>query len=634
MGITDIGSQSILWRFQTPLVGSALAQVNAGVLYEGIYHGLRASMAAGATINITAGTCLIFDSSSHGTAAAKLVKIVFGTNFTFNCNSVDKPRYVVARFTWVDATENYADIINTDTVQPYDLVICALEWSGSAVSAVDPDTRTDGFRSAFDKVVLNLMPKVNFSADRSLSIGPGVYAYGDKYITYDGGTVTLDPATDVLGRYDIVGLSSAGNPVVVKGVEGEGPPPLDQFLPVCRIHNRLGAGRLRQTDIFDMRPFLTFAGVLPASAIRVQPGVLSVIPENIGDLSSFLLWLDAAISSAPAVNAAKLGGAEKETELSGSTSTIPTSKAVRDYVDSSVSGLNTAVRTDLAAKGGSEISTLTTRVSYLLSKDVGKVAWFPFNPGDGWIRADGQIITSDTASVLVTKLKAVAGADVSHPFFHLDADKAKVPDLKDRYIKDSGVSGRKIGSAEAGGLVEHSHTVSVQNSNADTHTHGYEHTHNVNIASGGAHTHAVPLATHTHSVTVNHSHGLPNLNHRHHIPGQESIWGHGSTRNTNGNGAGLKTGEPEPGLNGLSTHAAGGTHTTGNGLPGNASSTATSAGSHTHTGSSNSQSKTTTDAATPQVHSHAATTANAGTKSKNDVDNVVLTAYIFAGKFL
>ena len=645
MGIQNTGAQTILWRFQTPLVGSDLAQVNAGVLYEGIYTGLVASHSSGAIISVTPGNCLIFDHASYGTASAKLVKVVFGTSFTFNCNTSTTPRYVVIRFTWEDALENYADIINTDTVEPYDLVLCTLEWNGSVISSVDSGSASKGFRVNFDAVINNLRPSVDFNGTRSVAIAPGKYVYGKTSIIYAGGTVSLDLSSHVNGRYDIVGLNSAGNVVVSKGTEGGSPPVLGDYLPVCQVFVRNGATKLRMVDIIDIRPYLTFSGVLPADAVTVNTVSAVNLPTNLGYIQDFIDWFDDSCWTTPTFNALALSGSQREEVLTSDDHTkIPTSGAVSAYVAAAVAAVNSDIRGDAVKVADTSWIDIVSKVSFVLSRNVGKVSWFPFYPGTGWLRANGQVINKSTYplyATLVDKLKEVAGDDAGHPFYDANVNQARLPDLRDRYAKDVGTSDRDIGSFQAGELREHNHTVTIQSSQMDSHTHTIAHTHSFpgnqkTEEGGGVIGRSVTVNAHSHLVNLSHIHKLQSLEHSHGVYGREGTRGSGGAQFLTDNHTTKNTTKALVGDYFTATleEVGGGLITTPRRSHSEGATGSVDLPTHDHVLPDTLGPKaggTSTGIANPSAHGHTGTIANAGTASQNDVDNVALMAYIFYG---
>jgi len=110
-----------------------------------------------------------------------------------------------------------------------------------------------------------------------------------------------------------------------------------------------------------------------------------------------------------------------------------------------------------------------------LSKyDRGEVASFIRKVRPGWIWCDGSTI-SDIANPeyaeLIVDLKAEAGADAGHPYYHLDADKAVLPDLRGATVRgvDAAANRDKDGVRKSGGY---------QADGNDPHVHTINHGHN------------------------------------------------------------------------------------------------------------------------------------------------------------
>jgi len=97
------------------------------------------------------------------------------------------------------------------------------------------------------------------------------------------------------------------------------------------------------------------------------------------------------------------------------------------------------------------------------ASNVGNVGWFVSSSVPRRILCDGSTISKTTNPEyveLVDMLKAEAGADTGHPFYHADSDKAKIPNLTSRFIRAMG-SGRKAGQFQADAFQSHTHTAPV-----------------------------------------------------------------------------------------------------------------------------------------------------------------------------
>jgi len=645
---TTPASQTVLFRFQTPLVGGDLAQVNAGVLYEGIYSGLIATSGGGAVINVSAGVCLIFDAASYGTPAAKMVKVAFGANFSYTMDSGLKHRYLVISFTWADSTTNYATVSDTDTPLASDIILCAVEWSGSVVSLVDTASATMGFRGKFDGVVNNLAPTADPLNSRTVKIAAGRFVYSHSSTSYAGGSTQLDAAVSST-RYDLVGLDSSGTVVVIKGTEGGGQPPFTTMLPVAIVQVRVGVSSFLQSDILDVRPFMTFGGTFKAVDITADLTGLTNIPSSVTTIQGLLTWINAHFFDGTLLNAHTLTGAALVTTLGTDDTTVPTSQAVKTYVDAQVASLAGTASSTYQTLNDVGYAKALARVTFMLYKDVGKVAFFggakPLS--SGWIRCDGSLVDKSANpeyATLVDYLRGIAGADSTHPYIQsgavlINTNQAYLPDLQDRYMKDVGTSANKLGAKVDGGIQQHTHTDTVGTSSSPQHTHPMPHTHTFSSNSGSAnptvqvvipsHTHGAHVPQHTHKTRVTDA--VTSFTGGHIIYGG---WGndyyglHAVASNLDKqfqSGVELDPSGnvfPNPGTLPVTVDSAsiGGGTLSGSSTP------------HSHTIPQSDQPNTAdTGTNSPDNHTHTVTIDNAGTDTLNEVYNTTLMAYINFG---
>lgn len=637
-------SQSVLWRYQTPLYGRDLAQVNADVLYPGIYQGLVASLATGANVNISAGKLLVFDKDSYNTANAKMVKVAFADPFVMACDSGTKPKFIVARFQWVDALDAACDILNVDTVEAYDVVIAALEWNGTSISRVDTASATKGFNTQFDAIVQNIRPVPKFTAARTVIIKPGRFVYGRYSVSYPGGEVAHDASTS--GRYDVVGINSSGNVQTIKGDEGGGVPNFAAFLPIYVVNVRVGVANFLGSDLLDVRPFLTFSGVMGDTNIDVDPSGLANISGLAASptLRSFIQWLDTKLFDGSTVDAGKLAGATLDDSVIGledSDLKVPTSKAVIEYVSAELSAALSAATAGMVVAGSAGYIALNNKVAHLITKDIGKVAFFPCNPGPGWLRANGSTIdkaADPVYTLLVDRIKAEVNGDVTHPLYHADPNKAKLPNVVGRYVKDGFMdSDSRAGAMVSGHNKAHAHGGSVVSSeNGTPHTHAMPHAHDVAQADlTGASVSGTVDLSHTHDVALGeHDHDLPDLSHSHVVYGKDEIWGSGNPELTAGGASSSVTTsstDPASGKKVVSKNL--GTKTTSlAGSLAKALDLIFNAGKMPAHQTGGVKNNVPTSEATPGPHSHTVTIPSEGGDTV-EVDRTLLWAYIYVGVF-
>ena len=95
---------------------------------------------------------------------------------------------------------------------------------------------------------------------------------------------------------------------------------------------------------------------------------------------------------------------------------------------------------------------------------VGRYQESVFKKRAGWLYCDGTVIDKSTSphlSRLVYLLKKEAGADATHPFYDVDANKAKLPDIRDRHLRGMPDAGRKSGEYQADAIGPHQHNTVI-----------------------------------------------------------------------------------------------------------------------------------------------------------------------------
>lgn len=581
-------------------------------------------------VSISAGSCLIDDSATYGTAAARAVKIAFGAAFSFTCDNVARHRYVVLRFQWVDALETYAYPIDVDTPLASDIVLCALEWSGSSIARVDTASATKGFRDKFDLIIKNLEPLASATVDRTVSIAAGRFVYGHGSVAYAGGTVQLDASSNASGRYDIVGLTSAGAPYVVKGTEGGSVPSFGAFLPIVVVHVRQGVTRLLQSDLLDVRPFLTFSGVVSDADVYIDTTGFNLLPTTLLSVRAVFSWLNTHLGDGSAVNAKSVQGHEPSDTpfATGHETTLPTATQIQAQIDSAVAAAVASLGSSLVAQSDQTYNYMQNVLNRLRLRDVGLVSWFAVAPSVGWLRADGSVIDKSVNpeyTFLVDRIRAEVNGDATHPCYDASPNRVKLPDLRDAYVKDVGSSGRKIGSRILGSLMKHLHTITVSAASPDAHTHSMNHLHdNTGKATGGPSDRSV-------SVTVPaHQHDLVVPKQTIQTSGKSYTFGtgqrYGSLDTSKGNELTTVTEGSSPivfDVPSQSLKSANAAAVTASGENAMAN--------HTHPVPATDTFSGQTGSASPASHDHTATAGETGDTDTNEVTNVALRAYICYG---
>lgn len=113
--------------------------------------------------------------------------------------------------------------------------------------------------------------------------------------------------------------------------------------------------------------------------------------------------------------------------------------------------------------------------------EVGDVGYYPTATRPRRLLCNGATISKSINpeyTDLVDMLKTEAGGDTSHPLYHADADKAKLPDLENVVVRGM-TTGRKAGEFQDHAVGSHAHDTDV-----------------------GSHSHTVAIGSHSHTVTI------------------------------------------------------------------------------------------------------------------------------------
>ena len=135
----NLGNQTVLWKYSTPLVGQVLSEGMADILAPGVYTGLIGSIYSLNLLSFTPGTIMIKDSGYAGTSS--IVRINFATSFGVTVTS-GGGTFLVLRYDWQAASINYAYVLQTNTPAATDVILCALHFTSTTCDLVDNNARS------------------------------------------------------------------------------------------------------------------------------------------------------------------------------------------------------------------------------------------------------------------------------------------------------------------------------------------------------------------------------------------------------------------------------------------------------------------------------------------------------------
>jgi hypothetical protein len=248
-------------------VGRDLARLNAFMFEPGVLHGYGTTsgspvIQSGVILTFPAGALLVYDSAEIAANDACMVKVMEDSSFSITA-SVGS-RFIVCRFTWANQLNLAASYVAVTTLQPYDVVLCSLEWSGSTLVNVDSTAANKSSIAKMSLVYDNLRVLSDPTTARQAQVLPGRTYIAGKLVVYGGGAMAI-PDASTSTRYDFLGLNINGVLVRIAGVEGAAAPTMMPvgFFPLATVRARVGAAQLRDSDIVDVRPFTAGTERLP-----------------------------------------------------------------------------------------------------------------------------------------------------------------------------------------------------------------------------------------------------------------------------------------------------------------------------------------------------------------------------------
>jgi hypothetical protein len=307
MGNVSVGNQKVLWRYKTPLMGSELARSNYKIWYPGVYDGLVVSKFSDTVASVVPGSFVINEKTD---ANAQCVKILVQSSFNTTIDTSSNKTFLIARFEWGDVESNGADFLNvayTD-ILPNDVVLAKFEFTGDfKISIVDNASKTWGMNHNFDNLILNLQPTIDNTSVRKINVASGRFVYKRQSYMFTANSVVLDVSVDPSGRWDLISVDpDTLSLIVTKGVEGGGIPAFITALPDVVVHVRQNILIPLGSDIIDVRPFMTFSGVMTTDSVVADTSAFIVMDKKSiyeRDVSNDLdaLLVDANINTVPRV---------------------------------------------------------------------------------------------------------------------------------------------------------------------------------------------------------------------------------------------------------------------------------------------------------------------------------------------
>ncbi|OQA63790.1 MAG: hypothetical protein BWY38_03112 [Ignavibacteria bacterium ADurb.Bin266] len=210
MGSQDFGSQILSFDFNEDATGKKFNKTQYGLTPSGIYSGFTLERFSDSMVRITTGVCYIHDETQKlGTRIETQESVVIEIDST-------KP-YVVLRFIWIDAKDNFMDFIAVayEDIQTGDLVVGRVIYENSGITMTEnyDYTRRNTFYNKRNKDTQNYF-KVQSTEpiSKRVFVTSGILnsPKGNLYVA--GGTYpsTDIPDTTTGSRNDIIYIDEDG----------------------------------------------------------------------------------------------------------------------------------------------------------------------------------------------------------------------------------------------------------------------------------------------------------------------------------------------------------------------------------------------------------------------------------------
>ncbi len=314
MSDVNNGTQNILFRYKLSLDSNELNVLYRDIVNPGVHYGLDITPSGAGNVDLSPGVIVLRDSANNGqVVVVKTEDVAVVTNL-----STSLP-YICAKYTYKAQTGWYADFFAASQATAYSTDVVILGRVEKFVSLIpniiDVKSRTLGncvkFRDIYDNLRISEIGdgvttnKVKLAVDSTLVTPEGLFSVPQSAVA----ALTFDAAS-ASDRYDIVGVNSFGQVVIVKGSSGGSPGTAiyKGLYPLAEVKILASGGAsyiIRREQIRDLRQMTsTPSGILTANNPR---GYLDEPKADLtGVISDFNLvtgsgkyWLSGVLTHGP-----------------------------------------------------------------------------------------------------------------------------------------------------------------------------------------------------------------------------------------------------------------------------------------------------------------------------------------------
>lgn len=254
MGTTQFGyPQTLTYKYNSDATAKLFNGVNYELIPIGIYSGFTLSKISNTYVEISTGICYIQDSTTKmGT------RVETGSVQQIEVSS--SMPYLVFRFNWVDASNNYMDMLATDyaSILADDIIVgrCVYDNAGTTLSTVfDYSRRTTQYlnKNKIESAYLKVLPTEPYSNQFTVSAGVLNSSKGNLLIS--GGTFPSGGLSDTInGRIDLIYVDEDGVVQILQGTDSSSPvaPRYGNRKVIAEIRRGASRTSIRGSEVFQV----------------------------------------------------------------------------------------------------------------------------------------------------------------------------------------------------------------------------------------------------------------------------------------------------------------------------------------------------------------------------------------------
>lgn len=214
---TNLGDQIITFDYKQLAKGEGFNAINFKLHGKGVYEGLTVSILDNSTVRLSTGILLIENVSKSLSLHCRT-----RTNVDVTVNSANV--YVIARFLWINAEDNYVDFLAVDSasINSDDLILgrCVFP-DGVNLTEIDTSRRNKAYGVFYNEEYLEFNTIAEEPITNVVEVKDGNAVINGKLVNFSEDTIAV-PDT-INGRVDLITIDDSGVLGIIQGVDSVTP---------------------------------------------------------------------------------------------------------------------------------------------------------------------------------------------------------------------------------------------------------------------------------------------------------------------------------------------------------------------------------------------------------------------------